>query len=109
MDTYFLKCRAVRRGHLDTIRYGSSVPFSSLDVLPPLRLSQEHHQTNPQSMSNIVLFEDIFVVDKLDPDGKKFDKARSRNCDMFMHLDVNAKIYPICMLVTNSQWRWLIH
>ncbi|EOY04749.1 RNA polymerase Rpb8, putative isoform 2 [Theobroma cacao] len=48
MDTYFLKCRAVRRGHLDTIRYGSSVPFSSLDVLPPLRLSQEHHQTNPQ-------------------------------------------------------------
>ncbi|KAK6279490.1 hypothetical protein POUND7_019757 [Theobroma cacao] len=28
-------------------------------------------------MSNIVLFEDIFVVDKLDPDGKKFDKGTS--------------------------------
>ena len=27
------------------------------------------------TMSNIVLFEDIFVVDKLDPDGKKFDKG----------------------------------
>ncbi|GKV36227.1 hypothetical protein SLE2022_094730 [Rubroshorea leprosula] len=51
-------------------------------------------------MSNIVLFEDIFVVDKLDPDGKKFDKvtrieARSQNCEMFMHLDVNSEIYPM--------------
>lgn len=26
-------------------------------------------------MSNIVLFEDIFVVEKMDPDGKKFDKG----------------------------------
>lgn len=26
-------------------------------------------------MSNIVLFEDIFVVEKIDPDGKKFDKG----------------------------------
>ncbi|XP_021907066.1 DNA-directed RNA polymerases II, IV and V subunit 8B-like [Carica papaya] len=52
--------------------------------------------------SNIVLFEDIFVVDKLDPDGKKFDKvtrieARSQNCDMFMHLDVNTEIYPMAV------------
>ncbi|OAY37772.1 DNA-directed RNA polymerases II and V subunit 8A [Manihot esculenta] len=51
-------------------------------------------------MSNIVLFEDIFVVDKLNPDGKKFDKvsrieAHSQNCDMFMHLDVNTEIYPM--------------
>ncbi|KAG8492862.1 hypothetical protein CXB51_010177 [Gossypium anomalum] len=62
-------------------------------------------------MSSIILFEDIFVVDKLDPDGKKFDKvlpifmfvnhavtrieARSQNCDMFMHLDVNTEIYPM--------------
>ncbi|MFQ6640875.1 hypothetical protein Gotur_014325 [Gossypium turneri] len=51
-------------------------------------------------MSSIILFEDIFVVDKLDPDGKKFDKvtrieARSQNCDMYMHLDVNTEIYPM--------------
>ncbi|XP_017980757.1 PREDICTED: DNA-directed RNA polymerases II, IV and V subunit 8B isoform X3 [Theobroma cacao] len=62
-------------------------------------------------MSSIIFFEDIFVVDKLDPDGKKFDKdgfsmfallcpitrieARSQNCDMFMHLDVNSEIYPM--------------
>ncbi|WCJ41274.1 DNA-directed RNA polymerases II and V subunit 8A [Euphorbia peplus] len=53
-------------------------------------------------MSNVVLFEDIFVVDKLDPDGKKFDKvsrieAHSQNCDMFMHLDVNTEIYPMAV------------
>ncbi|GKU98516.1 hypothetical protein SLEP1_g11512 [Rubroshorea leprosula] len=51
-------------------------------------------------MSNIILFEDIFVVDQLDPSVKKFDKvtrieARSQNCKMFMHLDVNAEIYPM--------------
>ncbi|KAK0578030.1 hypothetical protein LWI29_003862 [Acer saccharum] len=52
----------------------------------------------PVKMSNIVLFEDIFVVDKIDPDGKKFDKvsrieARSQNCDMYMLLDVNTEVY----------------
>ncbi|GAV73553.1 RNA_pol_Rpb8 domain-containing protein [Cephalotus follicularis] len=51
-------------------------------------------------MSNIMLFEDIFNVDKVDPDGKKFDKvsrieAKSQNCDMFMQLDVNSEIYPM--------------
>ncbi|XP_044473897.1 DNA-directed RNA polymerases II, IV and V subunit 8B-like [Mangifera indica] len=51
-------------------------------------------------MSSIILFEDIFVVDKIDPDGKKFDKvcrieARSQNCDMYMLLDVNVDIYPM--------------
>jgi DNA-directed RNA polymerase I, II, and III subunit RPABC3 len=50
--------------------------------------------------SNIVLFEDIFFVEKINPDGKKFDKvsrieAKSENCDMFMHLDVNTEIYPM--------------
>ncbi|CAK9134853.1 unnamed protein product [Ilex paraguariensis] len=44
------------------------------------------------------LFEDIFVVDKLDPDGKKFDKvsrieAMSEQFDMYMQLDVNTEIY----------------
>lgn len=28
-----------------------------------------------QMASSIIMFEDIFVVDKLDPDGKKFDKG----------------------------------
>ncbi|CAE5960193.1 unnamed protein product [Arabidopsis arenosa] len=52
--------------------------------------------------SNIILFEDIFVVDKLDPDGKKFDKvtrvqATSHNLEMFMHLDVNTEVYPLAV------------
>ncbi|KAB1219436.1 Membrane-associated 30 kDa protein, chloroplastic [Morella rubra] len=39
------------------------------------------------------LFEDIFRIDRLNPDGKKFDKvirveARSEKFDMFVHLDV---------------------
>ncbi|KAI3732570.1 hypothetical protein L1987_63776 [Smallanthus sonchifolius] len=42
------------------------------------------------------LFEDIFRVDQLDPDGKKFDKvnrieARSDQFDMYMRLDVNTE------------------
>nr|KYP73992.1 DNA-directed RNA polymerases I, II, and III subunit RPABC3 [Cajanus cajan] len=47
------------------------------------------------------LFEDIFRVEKLNPDDKKlFDKvtrieARSEKFDMFMHLDINSKIYPL--------------
>uniref|UniRef100_A0A7N2RCE8 Uncharacterized protein n=1 Tax=Quercus lobata TaxID=97700 RepID=A0A7N2RCE8_QUELO len=39
------------------------------------------------------LFEDIFRIERLNPDGKKFDKvirveAKSEKFDMFMHLDV---------------------
>ncbi|KAK7392753.1 hypothetical protein VNO78_21200 [Psophocarpus tetragonolobus] len=47
------------------------------------------------------LFEDIFRVEKLNPDDKKlFDKvtrieARSEKFDMFMHLDINSEIYPL--------------
>ncbi|EOA38655.1 hypothetical protein CARUB_v10010575mg [Capsella rubella] len=52
--------------------------------------------------SNIIMFEDIFVVNKLDPDGKKFDKvtrveATSHNLEMFMHLDVNTEVYPMAV------------
>ncbi|XP_030528047.1 DNA-directed RNA polymerases II, IV and V subunit 8B [Rhodamnia argentea] len=48
----------------------------------------------------MILLEDVFKVERLDPDGKKFDKvtrieARSERFDMFMHLDVNTEIYPI--------------
>ncbi|KAG4947716.1 hypothetical protein JHK87_043723 [Glycine soja] len=47
-----------------------------------------------------LLFNDIFKVEKLDPDGKKYDKvsrivARSEKCDMYMLLDVNTEIYPM--------------
>ncbi|KAK6914513.1 RNA polymerase, Rpb8 [Dillenia turbinata] len=48
-----------------------------------------------------ILFEDIFTVDQLDPDGKKFDKVsrivsnKSEQFDMYMQLDVNTEIYPL--------------
>ncbi|KAF6145216.1 hypothetical protein GIB67_041411 [Kingdonia uniflora] len=46
------------------------------------------------------LFEDIFTLKRMDPDGKKFDKvsrieAQSEQFDMFMQLDVNTEIYPL--------------
>ncbi|KAF8369395.1 hypothetical protein HHK36_027275 [Tetracentron sinense] len=47
-----------------------------------------------------LLFEDIFTLHKLDPDGKKFDKvsrieAWSEQFEMYMQLDVNTEIYPL--------------
>ncbi|KAJ3677418.1 hypothetical protein LUZ60_003142 [Juncus effusus] len=47
-----------------------------------------------------VLFEDIFQVKRIDPDGKKFDKvsrieAKSQQFDMYMQLDINTEIYPM--------------
>ncbi|MED6132996.1 hypothetical protein PIB30_024224 [Stylosanthes scabra] len=47
-----------------------------------------------------LLFDDIFKVENLDPDGKKYDKvsrivARSEKRDMQMLLDVNTEIYPM--------------
>ncbi|KAI5073607.1 hypothetical protein GOP47_0011620 [Adiantum capillus-veneris] len=47
-----------------------------------------------------LLFEDIFTIVAMDPDGKKFDKvsrieARSEQFDMHMLLDVNTEIYPL--------------
>ncbi|PKU71620.1 hypothetical protein MA16_Dca004462 [Dendrobium catenatum] len=47
-----------------------------------------------------LLFEDIFTVSRVDPDGKKFDKvsrieARSEQFDMYMQLDVNNELYPL--------------
>ncbi|XP_050376402.1 DNA-directed RNA polymerases II, IV and V subunit 8B-like [Argentina anserina] len=45
-------------------------------------------------------FDDTFVIEKLDPDGKKFDKvsrivARSEKRGALLHLDVNTEIYPM--------------
>lgn len=47
-----------------------------------------------------LLFDDFFRVERVNPDGKKFDKvtrieAQSEKCGMFMQLDVNTEIYPI--------------
>ncbi|XP_061359833.1 DNA-directed RNA polymerases II and V subunit 8A-like [Gastrolobium bilobum] len=47
-----------------------------------------------------ILFDDVFKVEDIDPDGKKYDKvsrivARSEKRDMYMRLDVNTEIYPM--------------
>ncbi|GFZ02715.1 hypothetical protein Acr_15g0013230 [Actinidia rufa] len=47
-----------------------------------------------------IYFDDIIKVDRLDPDGKKFDKvsrieAQSEEYDMHLQLDVNTEVYPI--------------
>ncbi|KAL9379461.1 hypothetical protein Peur_027943 [Populus x canadensis] len=43
---------------------------------------------------------DFFVIEKLNPDGKKYDKvsrvlSRSEKGDLYMVLDVHTEIYPI--------------
>ncbi|XP_052831210.1 DNA-directed RNA polymerases I, II, and III subunit RPABC3 isoform X3 [Octopus bimaculoides] len=47
-----------------------------------------------------VLFEDIFDVKDLDPDGKKFDRVSRLFCEsesfkMYLILDVNTQTYPV--------------
>ncbi|XP_064651339.1 DNA-directed RNA polymerases I, II, and III subunit RPABC3-like isoform X1 [Lineus longissimus] len=47
-----------------------------------------------------VLFEDIFDVKDIDPDGKKFDRVSRLHCEsesfkMDLILDINALIYPV--------------
>jgi len=47
-----------------------------------------------------VFFDDAIKVDRLDPDGKKFDKvsrieAQSEEYAMNIQLDVNTEVYPI--------------
>eukprot|EP00252_Welwitschia_mirabilis_P021964 TRINITY_DN5795_c0_g1_i1.p1 TRINITY_DN5795_c0_g1~~TRINITY_DN5795_c0_g1_i1.p1 ORF type:complete len:145 (-),score=20.95 TRINITY_DN5795_c0_g1_i1:271-705(-) len=49
-----------------------------------------------------VLFEEIFTITAVDPEGKKFDKvsrieARSEQFDMYMLLDVNIDVYPVAV------------
>eukprot|EP01116_Phalansterium_solitarium_P011671 TRINITY_DN27431_c0_g1_i1.p1 TRINITY_DN27431_c0_g1~~TRINITY_DN27431_c0_g1_i1.p1 ORF type:complete len:147 (+),score=34.60 TRINITY_DN27431_c0_g1_i1:78-518(+) len=48
----------------------------------------------------MALFEDIFNIRKIDPDGKKFEKVSriicdSENYEMQLHLDVNTDVYPL--------------
>ncbi|KAM3876355.1 DNA-directed RNA polymerases I, II, and III subunit RPABC3-like [Diretmus argenteus] len=47
-----------------------------------------------------ILFEDIFDVKDIDPDGKKFDRVSRLHCEsesfkMDLILDVNIQIYPV--------------
>lgn len=47
-----------------------------------------------------VLFEDIFDVKDIDPEGKKFDRVSRLHCEsesfkMDLILDVNTQIYPV--------------
>ncbi|XP_019414157.1 PREDICTED: DNA-directed RNA polymerases II and V subunit 8A-like [Lupinus angustifolius] len=51
-------------------------------------------------MSEALLFDDIFKIEALNPDGQKYDKvsrivAQSEKCGMYMLLDVNTEIYPM--------------
>ncbi|XP_047334190.1 DNA-directed RNA polymerases II, IV and V subunit 8B-like [Impatiens glandulifera] len=46
------------------------------------------------------LLQDIFTVERVDADGKKFDRvsrieARSQQLDIEMQLDINSEIYPL--------------
>ncbi|XP_017243096.1 DNA-directed RNA polymerases II, IV and V subunit 8B isoform X2 [Daucus carota subsp. sativus] len=40
-------------------------------------------------------FDDIIKVDRLDADGKKYDKARSEQLKMQLHLDVHSELCPV--------------
>ncbi|XP_030351555.1 DNA-directed RNA polymerases I, II, and III subunit RPABC3 isoform X2 [Strigops habroptila] len=47
-----------------------------------------------------ILFEDIFDVKDIDPEGKKFDRVSRLHCEsesfkMDLILDVNIQIYPV--------------
>ncbi|MQL95587.1 hypothetical protein Taro_028262 [Colocasia esculenta] len=72
--------------------------FLSSFLLPP---SEPLWQLRPFCGRMVeLLFEDIFTLTKLDPDGKKFDKvsrivAHSEQFDMDMQLDVNTEVYPM--------------
>lgn len=47
-----------------------------------------------------IYFDDVIMVDRIDPDGKKYDKvsrieARSEEYNMEMQVDLNTEIYPV--------------
>ncbi|KIJ68285.1 hypothetical protein HYDPIDRAFT_124610 [Hydnomerulius pinastri MD-312] len=52
------------------------------------------------SASSSVVFDDIFTINAIDKEGKKFDRvsrlyARSKNYDMDMTLDYNTELLPL--------------
>ncbi|KAE9415356.1 hypothetical protein Angca_006831 [Angiostrongylus cantonensis] len=57
-----------------------------------------------------VIFDDMFTVKNIDPDGKKFDRCSRLFCDsesfsMELILDVNTQIYPVNL---NDKFRLMI-
>lgn len=52
------------------------------------------------SASSSIVFDDIFTINAIDKDGKKFDRvsrlyARSKNYDMDLTLDYNIELFPL--------------
>ncbi|THH20001.1 hypothetical protein EW146_g1264 [Bondarzewia mesenterica] len=52
------------------------------------------------STSSNIVFDDIFTVKDIDPEGKKFDRvsrlhAHSKNYDMDLTLDYNIELFPV--------------
>ncbi|KAH8831332.1 RNA polymerase [Flagelloscypha sp. PMI_526] len=52
------------------------------------------------SITNNVVFDDIFTINAIDKEGKKFDRvsrlyAHSKNCDMDLTLDYNVELLPL--------------
>ncbi|KIK94876.1 hypothetical protein PAXRUDRAFT_827581 [Paxillus rubicundulus Ve08.2h10] len=52
------------------------------------------------SSSSRIVFDDIFTINGIDKEGKKFDRvsrlyARSKNYDMDMTLDYNTELFPL--------------
>ncbi|KAG1874578.1 RNA polymerase I [Suillus subalutaceus] len=52
------------------------------------------------STSSSIVFDDIFTINAIDKDGKKFDRvsrlyARSKNYDMDLTLDYNIELFPL--------------
>uniref|UniRef100_A0A0N4WAY8 DNA-directed RNA polymerases I, II, and III subunit RPABC3 n=2 Tax=Haemonchus TaxID=6288 RepID=A0A0N4WAY8_HAEPC len=63
-----------------------------------------------RSIMSDVIFDDMFMVKNIDPDGKKFDRCSRLFCDsesfsMELILDVNTQIYPINL---NDKFRLMI-
>ncbi|KHN76496.1 putative DNA-directed RNA polymerases I, II, and III subunit RPABC3 [Toxocara canis] len=61
-------------------------------------------------MSTGILFDDMFLVKDVDPDGKKFDRVSRLFCDsesfkMELILDVNTQLYPMHL---NDKFRLML-
>jgi DNA-directed RNA polymerase I, II, and III subunit RPABC3 len=52
------------------------------------------------SLTSNIVFDDIFVIKEINPEGKKFDRvsrlhAKSKNYSMELTLDYNSEIFPL--------------
>jgi len=71
----------------------SESPFSSSALL-------YYSASSMASSKSSIVFDDIFSIKKIDPEGKKFDRvsrlhAESRNYGMELTLDYNHEIFPL--------------